>query len=87
MAQHQPERWDAVGPLRMGPRTEIPGLYLAGASTPSGHGIGGVLRSGVAAAGAVLGRALMRQIGSGEVGDKDRPPPLRDDWDAWRECH
>ena len=37
--------------MRMGPETEIPGLYLCGASTPSGHGIGSVLRGGVIAAG------------------------------------
>ena len=38
---------------RPGPKTPIPGLFLAGASTRSGHGIIGALRSGGAAAGAV----------------------------------
>jgi phytoene dehydrogenase-like protein len=79
---------DQMGPLRIGPRTEIPGLYLCGASTPWGHGIGSVLRGGVAAAGAVLGRDLMPAIVAGEVlGDRDRLPPLRADWDAWRASH
>lgn len=79
---------DQMGPLRMGPRTEIPGLYLCGASTPSGHGIGSVLSGGVLAAAAVLEKNLMRQVLSGDVlGDRDRLPPLRDDWDPWRECH
>ncbi|MFI5396146.1 MAG: phytoene desaturase family protein [Candidatus Binatia bacterium] len=79
---------DQMGPMRMGPSTEIPGLYLAGASTPSGHGIGGVLRSGVVAASAALERDLFKQAVSGEVlGDPDRLPELRDDWDPWRESH
>jgi all-trans-retinol 13,14-reductase len=79
---------DQMGPLRLGPGTDIPGLYLAGASTPSGHGIGGVLRSGVVAASAALERDLFKQAVSGEVlGDPDRLPELRDDWDPWRESH
>lgn len=78
---------DQMGPMRMGPETEIPGLFLCGASTPSGHGIGGVLRSGVIAAGAVLETDLLGLVLSGEVlGDPARLPPLRADWDAWREC-
>lgn len=47
---------------RPGPRTEIPGLFLCGASTRSGHGIGGVAMSGVAAASAVLGGGLTREV-------------------------
>jgi hypothetical protein len=40
---------------------------------------------GVIAAGAVLGRNPMRAIAAGEVvGDGDRLPPVRDDWDPWR---
>jgi all-trans-retinol 13,14-reductase len=73
--------------MRMGPETDIPGLYLCGASTPSGHGIGSVLRSGVIAAGAVLDANLLRMVNAGEVlGDRNRLPPLREDWDALREC-
>jgi all-trans-retinol 13,14-reductase len=79
---------DQAGPLRPGPATEIPGLFLAGASTPSGHGIANVLRSGVMAASAVLGRDLLRAVGAGEVlADRDRLPAPADDWDAWRACH
>jgi phytoene dehydrogenase-like protein len=79
---------DQMGPMRMGPHTEVPGLYLAGASTPSGHGISSVLRSGVLAAAAVLERDVLRGALRGDVlGDRDRLPPLREDWDPWRECH
>ena len=77
-----------AGPMRVGPSTEIDGLFLCGASTPSGPGIAGVVRSGVATAGAVLGTDLIRPILAGKVfGDRDQLPELRDDWDAWRESH
>jgi phytoene dehydrogenase-like protein len=76
------------GPLRVGPRTEIEGLYLCGASTPSGPGIAGVLRGGVAAASEVLERDLLRQVLAGEVlGDRDSLPELAEGWDAWRASH
>jgi all-trans-retinol 13,14-reductase len=79
---------DQMGPLRIGPRTDVPGLYLCGASTPSGHGIGAVLRSGVIAAAAVLDKDILRQVLAGEVlGDPEQLPALRADWDPWRECH
>ena len=79
---------DQMGPMRIGPETELPGLYLCGASTPSGHGVGGVMRGGVIAAGAVIGDDLLRRVLAGEVlGDPRRLPPLRDDWDAWRTSH
>lgn len=77
-----------AGPLRVGPHTEIEGLFLCGASTPSGAGISGVMRSGVEAAGVVLDQDLMARVLSGEVlGDRTLLPELRDDWDAWRESH
>jgi all-trans-retinol 13,14-reductase len=79
---------DQMGPLRLGPETEVPGLYLCGASTPMGHGIGSVLQSGVAAAGAVLGRNLSRAVAGGEVlGDPDRLPAAGPGWDPWRRAH
>jgi phytoene dehydrogenase-like protein len=75
---------DQIGPLRIGPETYVPGLYLCGASTPSGHGIANVMRSGVAAAGAALDRPLLAEIRAGEiVGDARRLPPTTDEWDAW----
>ena len=79
---------DQMGPLRLGPRTEIPGLFLCGASLPSGHGIGGVLHGGVSAASAVLESDLVRRIVTGEVlGDPSRLPPVRPDFDPWRASH
>ncbi|MEW6681357.1 MAG: NAD(P)/FAD-dependent oxidoreductase [Nitrospirota bacterium] len=42
--------------------TEIPGLYLCGASTYTGHGIPGVMWSGVLAASRVAGRGVLRDV-------------------------
>ena len=79
---------DQMGPMRPAAETEIAGLYLAGASTRSGHGIAAVMRSGVQAAAAVLGRDLMAEIGRGHVlGDPDLLAPLDSSFDAWRVCH
>jgi phytoene dehydrogenase-like protein len=77
---------DQQGPLRLGPETDVAGLYLCGASTPSGHGIANVMRSGVVAAGAVLETDLVAAIRAGErLGDPARLPPLRPDFDPWQE--
>jgi phytoene dehydrogenase-like protein len=77
-----------AGPMRVAPRTEIPGLFLCGASTPSGPGIAGVMRGGVIAAGEVLDTALLKPVLAGEVfGDRGVLPELREGWDAWRESH
>jgi len=49
---------------RPAPTTELPGLFLAGASTIAGHGIAGVMAGGVMAATAVAGpevRAVVEQ--------------------------
>ncbi len=79
---------DQMGPMRFGPETGIPGLFLCGASTPSGHGIANVMLSGLRAAEAAAGAELRRAILAGEVlGDRSRLPPLRAGWDAWRESH
>ena len=76
---------DQIGPLRMGEATEIPGLFLCGASTSSGHGIGGVLRGGVITAGAILETDILKAVLRGEVfGDRNLLPELREDWDAWQ---
>jgi len=77
-----------AGPLRMGPRTEIEGLFLCGASTPSGPGIAGVMRSGIETAGEVLDQDITRRVLDGDVlGDRDALPELIEGWDAWRESH
>jgi phytoene dehydrogenase-like protein len=77
-----------AGPLRMGPRTDVPGLFLCGASTPTGPGIAGVMRSGLIAAGEVLESDLLGAVLGGEIlGDRDALPPLADDWDPLRESH
>jgi phytoene dehydrogenase-like protein len=79
---------DQMGPLRIGPETDIAGFYLCGASTPSGHGIANVMRSGVVAAGAALETDLLSMVRGGEVlGDSAKLPELSDDWDPWRESH
>lgn len=76
---------DQMGPMRIGPTTDVANLYLCGASTPSGHGIGSVLRSGVIAASAILETDLLAAVRGGRVlGDPAKLPPLRDDWDPWR---
>jgi phytoene dehydrogenase-like protein len=76
---------EQFGPGRPGTSTEIDGLYVVGASTMYAHGIAGVMRGGVACAGAVLGRDLMREVMGGRVFGK---PVLagagRDPWRASR---
>ncbi len=47
---------------RPGHATEIPGLYLCGASTYTGHGIPGVMWSGVLAASRVAGAGVLRDV-------------------------
>lgn len=71
-----------VGPLRPRPKTEIPGLYLAGASLGWGPGVEGVMLSGVGAAGAVLRRDLFTEIRNGTVlGAADQIPEHHENWD------
>ena len=77
-----------AGPLRVGPRTEIPGLFLCGASTPSGPGVAGVIRGGVTTAGEILETDLLKAVLAGRVfGDRDALPELTESWDPWRESH
>jgi phytoene dehydrogenase-like protein len=47
---------------RVGHATEIPGLYLCGASTYTGHGIPGVMWSGVLAASRIAGRKVLKEV-------------------------
>ncbi|MFE7720363.1 phytoene desaturase family protein [Nocardia rhizosphaerihabitans] len=71
-----------LGPLRPGPKTEIGGLYLAGASQGWGPGVEGVMLSGVGAAGAVLRRDLFAEIRGGAVlGNPDQLPAHGKNWD------
>ncbi len=79
---------DQMGPARIGPETDVAGLFLCGASTPSGHGVGNVMLSGLRAAEAATGASLRGPVLAGEVlGDRSLLPPLVEGWDAWRECH
>ncbi|WP_327722778.1 FAD-dependent oxidoreductase [Streptomyces sp. NBC_00490] len=50
---------------RPGPTTHIPGLYLAGASCRPGPATEGVLLSGIATAGQILGRDLLSEFRAG----------------------
>ncbi len=75
---------DQFGPARPSPKTEIEGLYLAGASTVFAHGIAGTLRGGVGTASAVLGRDLWAEVQSGAVfGDPSKLTGGGPDWDPW----
>jgi phytoene dehydrogenase-like protein len=76
---------DQIGPNRPSTVTEIPGLYLAGANTQSGHGISGVIRSGIDCASAITGEELFRKVSAGAVFSKPEllePDPI--DWDPWK---
>jgi all-trans-retinol 13,14-reductase len=75
---------DQFGPNRPSPRTEIDGLFLAGASTIFAHGIAGTMRGGVGCASEVLGRDLLNEIQKGKVfGDPTRLAGGDQDWDPW----
>ena len=73
---------DQFGPFRPRPRTEISGLYLAGASQAWGPGVEGAMLSGLHAAGAVLGRDLAREVRGGLVlGDRSKLTGGGPGWD------
>jgi phytoene dehydrogenase-like protein len=75
---------DQFGPSRPPPKTEIDGLYLAGASTVFAHGIAGVMRGGVGCASEILGRNLFSELATGEVyGDPSKLSAGGPDWDPW----
>lgn len=75
---------DQVGPNRPGYATEVAGLYLVGANTQSGHGISGVIKSGVGCASAITGRDLTREAAEGAVfSPPDRLKPDPPGWDPW----
>jgi all-trans-retinol 13,14-reductase len=60
-------------------------LFLTGANTQSGHGISGVIKSGIDCAGAVVERNLFGEVSAGAVFSD--PARFEDDpvgWDPWR---
>jgi phytoene dehydrogenase-like protein len=64
---------------RPGPRTEIPGLWLCGASTRAGHGIMGAMMGGLMAAGSIVGGKLVEETLSGRtIPDREVASALRD---------
>ena len=78
---------DQFGPLRPDFKTSIDGLYLAGVSTRSGHGIVGAMNGGVESASAVLGRNLRRETEDGAVyGDISKLTAGGEGWDALEAC-
>jgi all-trans-retinol 13,14-reductase len=82
--EHSPDQW---GLRRPRSRTEIDGLFLAGASTFYAHGVLGVMLGGVACAGAVLGRDLGGEIAVGRrLVDPARLPTHGPDWDPLGAC-
>ena len=79
-------RWGGTG-ARPDTRTSLPGLYVVGQSTRYGSGITGVAVSGIACAGQILGRPLLREVYSGAVLGDARLLPVRGaDWDPLRVC-
>ena len=70
---HSPEQ---SGMNRPQLKTEIDGLWIVGANSSAGHGIGGALTGGVFCAGEILGRPLIAEIALGEqlVDPGDIPP-------------
>lgn len=79
---------EQIGPGRRLPvRTEIDGLYLAGASTVFLYGIAFTMRGGVGTASAIVGRDLMRAFHDGEViADPRALPDHGPDWDPFFVC-
>ncbi len=76
---HSPEQ---TGVNRPDHRTEIEGLYLAGASTRTAHGIAGAMLGGVTVAGRILDRPLLVEAMMGEVlVDPEVLPVDGPDWD------
>lgn len=76
---------DQIGPgRRLSVRTDVAGLYLAGASTVFLYGVAFTLRGGVGTASAILGRDLMQAFHGGEViVDRAALPDHGPDWDPF----
>lgn len=76
---------DQIGPgRRLSVRTEIDGLFLAGASTVYLYGIAFTMRGGVGTASQILGRDLLKAFRDGEViADRAALPEHGPDWDPF----
>jgi ferredoxin--NADP+ reductase len=75
------------GPFRPRSRTEIDGLFLAGAALAWGPGIEGSMISGMHAAAAVVDRDLVREVRAGTViADPSRLSEPTPDWDPLMAC-
>jgi len=78
---------DQVGPNRPSYRTEIDGLWVVGANTVSGHGIGGAASGGVFCAGEILDLPLIVEMYMGQqLVDPDSIPPEPDNFDPVEFC-
>ncbi|BDB39685.1 MULTISPECIES: FAD-dependent oxidoreductase [Mycobacterium] len=79
---------DQIGPgRRLSVRTEIDGLFLAGASTVYLYGIAFTMRGGVGTASHVLGRDLLKAFWAGEViSDRASLPEHGPGWDPFDVC-
>lgn len=79
---------DQIGPFRrLSVKTEIAGLYLAGASTTFLYGVAFTLRGGVGTASAILGRDLLQEFREGRVlADRSALPEHGVDWDPFQAC-
>ncbi len=78
--KHSP---DQSGAARPQVSTEIEGLWVVGANTSNGHGIGGAVIGGVMCAGEILGRPLIAEVALGEsLLDPDSIPADPDEFDA-----
>jgi ferredoxin--NADP+ reductase len=76
---------DQIGPgRRLSVRTEIDGLFLAGASTAYMYGVAFTMRGGVGTASHILGRDLMKDFHAGRViVDRASLPDHGPDWDPF----
>jgi phytoene dehydrogenase-like protein len=78
---------DQIGPRRPAAQTPLGGLFLAGASARSGHGIVGALVGGREAASEILGRDLQEEARRGAVfADLDRLTAGGPEFDPLEAC-
>ncbi|HEX9258643.1 MAG TPA: hypothetical protein VF855_03835, partial [Acidimicrobiales bacterium] len=81
---HSPEQ---SGQNRPQHRTEIDGLWIAGANAVTGHGIAGAMVGGVHTAGAILDRPLLIEMMLGtKLAEPADMPPDPPDFDPVQQC-